>query len=162
RLCFIGFGEAGQAFASGLRTAGVTTMAAWDILFPQAQGARLRAAGDELGVRLGTSAADALPGGGLVVAALTGGSRPRAAGQAKPHLGAEQLYLDINSVSPGRKQATARHLDGSARYVDVAVMAPVHPARHQAPVLLAGPHAEATLSIMQELGMKPSIAGAEI
>ena len=41
-------------------------------------------------------------------------------------------------------------------------MAPVHPARHQTPVLLAGPHAEATASIMQELGMKPSIAGPEI
>ena len=51
RLCFIGFGEAGQAFASGLRGAGVTTMAAWDILFPQAAGARLRAAGEEIGVR---------------------------------------------------------------------------------------------------------------
>ncbi len=162
RLCFIGFGEAGQAFASGLRTAGVTTMAAWDILFPQAQGAKLRAAGGELGVRLGTSAADAIRGADIVIAAVTAASSLEAAQQAKPHLGVEQLYLDINSVSPGRKQATEQHLDGSARYVDVAVMAPVHPAKHQTPVLLAGPHAEATLSIMQELGMKPSIAGPEI
>ena len=162
RLCFIGFGEAGQAFASGLRTAGVTTMAAWDILFPQSQGTRLRAAGDELGVRLGTSAADAIRGADIVIAAVTAASSLEAAQQAKPYLKAEQLYLDINSVSPGRKQATEKHLDGSARYVDVAVMAPVHPARHQTPVLLAGPHAEATLSIMQELGMKPSIAGPQI
>ena len=162
RLCFIGFGEAGQAFASGLPTAGVTTMAAWDILFPQAQGGKLRAAGDELGVRLGASAADAIRGADIVIAAVTAASSLEAAEQAKPHLRAEQLYLDINSVSPGRKRATARHLDGSARYVDVAVMAPVHPARHQTPVLLAGPHAEATLSIMQELGMKASIAGPEI
>ena len=93
---------------------------------------------------------------------MTAASSLEAAQQAKPHLRAEQLYLDINSVSPGRKQATEKHLDGGARYVDVAVMAPVHPARHQTPVLLAGPHAEATLSIMQELGMKPSIAGPEI
>ena len=35
RLCFIGFGEAGQAIASGLRDAGVTSIAAWDILFPR-------------------------------------------------------------------------------------------------------------------------------
>ena len=35
RLCFIGFGEAGQAIASGLREAGVESIAAWDILFPQ-------------------------------------------------------------------------------------------------------------------------------
>jgi 3-hydroxyisobutyrate dehydrogenase-like beta-hydroxyacid dehydrogenase len=162
RLCFIGFGEAGQAFASGLRTAGVTTMAAWDILFSESGGAKLRAAGGELGVRLATSAGDAINGADIVIAAVTAASSLAAAQQAKPHLRADQLYLDINSVSPGRKQATERHLDGSARYVDVAVMAPVHPARHQTPVLLAGPHAEATLSIMQELGMKPSIAGPNI
>src|SRR5689334_15806130 len=38
RFCFIGCAEAGQAFASGLRGAGVTSMAAWDILFPESQG----------------------------------------------------------------------------------------------------------------------------
>lgn len=161
RLCFIGFGEAGQAFASGLRGAGVTTMAAWDILFPEPAGAKLRAAGEEIGVRLGSSAADAIKGSDIVIAAVTAASSFEAAEQAKPHLDG-QLYFDINSVSPGRKQATDRHLAGSARYVDVAVMAPVHPARHQTPVLLAGPHAEAVQSIMQELGMKPSVAGQEI
>jgi 3-hydroxyisobutyrate dehydrogenase-like beta-hydroxyacid dehydrogenase len=157
----IGFGEAGQAFASGLRGAGVTTMAAWDILFPEPAGAKLRAAGEEIGVRLGSSAADAIKGSDIVIAAVTAASSLDAAEQAKPHLDG-QLYFDINSVSPGRKQTTDRHLAGRARYVDVAVMAPVHPARHQTPVLLAGPHAETVQSIMQELGMKPSIAGPEV
>ena len=162
RLCFIGFGEAGQAFAAGLKTAGVTTMAAWDILFPHAAGARLRAAGEQIGVRLGSSASDAIRGADIVIAAVTAASSLAAAQQAKPHLNADQFYLDINSVSPGRKQATDRHLAGAARYVDVAVMAPVHPARHQTPVLLAGPHAPAIELVMQELGMKPAVAGAEI
>jgi 3-hydroxyisobutyrate dehydrogenase-like beta-hydroxyacid dehydrogenase len=162
RLCFIGFGEAGQAFASGLRTAGVTQMAAWDVLFPDAAGARLRAAGEQIGVRLGTSAADAIKGSDIVIAAVTAASSLKAAEQAKPYLSGDQLYFDVNSVSPGRKQQTDKLLAGSARYVDVAVMAPVHPALHQTPVLLAGPHAEAVQSIMQELGMKPSIAGPEI
>jgi 3-hydroxyisobutyrate dehydrogenase-like beta-hydroxyacid dehydrogenase len=162
RLCFIGFGEAGQAFATGLKTAGVTTMAAWDILFPEPAGAKLRAAGEQIGARVGTSAADAIRGSDIVIAAVTAASSLAAAEQAKPYLNPEQFYLDINSVSPGRKQATDRHLAGAARYVDVAVMAPVHPARHQTPVLLAGPHAPAIESVMQELGMKPTIAGPEI
>jgi 3-hydroxyisobutyrate dehydrogenase-like beta-hydroxyacid dehydrogenase len=162
RLCFIGFGEAGQAFAAGLKTAGVTTMAAWDILFPEPAGAKLRSAGEQIGVRVGTSAADAIQGSDIVIAAVTAASSLHAAEQAKQHLRAEQFYLDINSVSPGRKQATDKHLAGVARYVDVAVMAPVYPARHQTPVLLAGPHAPAIASVMQELGMKPAIAGPEI
>jgi 3-hydroxyisobutyrate dehydrogenase-like beta-hydroxyacid dehydrogenase len=162
RLCFIGFGEAGQAFAAGLKTAGVTTMAAWDVLFPEPAGEKLRAAGEQIGVRVGTSAADAIQGSDIVIAAVTAASSLDAAQQAKPHLRAEQFYLDINSVSPGRKQATDKYLAGAARYVDVAVMAPVHPARHQTPVLLAGPQAPAIESVMQELGMKPAIAGPEI
>ena len=161
-VCFIGFGEAGQAFAAGLKTAGVTTMAAWDILFPEAAGAKLRAVGEQIGVRVGTSAANAIKGSDIVIAAVTAASSLAAAEHAKPHLNPEQYYLDINSVSPGRKQATDRHLAGAARYVDVAVMAPVYPARHQTPVLLAGPHAPAIESVMQELGMKPAIAGPEI
>ena len=36
-LCFIGFGEAGQAIAAGLRDEGVVRIAAWDILFPEAR-----------------------------------------------------------------------------------------------------------------------------
>jgi len=59
RISFIGFGEAGQAIASGLREEGIEQIAAWDILFPQAEGAKLKAAGEQMGVRLARSAADA-------------------------------------------------------------------------------------------------------
>ncbi len=162
RLCFIGFGEAGQALASGLRDAGVQTMSAWDILFPENEGERLREAGEKIGVRLGTSAADAIEGADIVVSAVTAASSLEAARSAKSHLRRDQVYLDINSVSPGRKQETARHLDGTARYVDVAVMAPVYPARHQTPVLLAGPDAAAIEPVLTALDMRASIAGADI
>ena len=37
RVSFIGFGEAGQAIASGLRETGIERIAAWDILFPVAK-----------------------------------------------------------------------------------------------------------------------------
>ena len=43
-IAFIGFGEAGQAIAAGLRVAGVETLAAWDILFPEGCGEKLKAA----------------------------------------------------------------------------------------------------------------------
>jgi 3-hydroxyisobutyrate dehydrogenase-like beta-hydroxyacid dehydrogenase len=162
RFCFIGFGEAGQALASGLRDAGAQTIAAWDILFPEASGQRLRDTGEKLGVKLGSSAADAIEGADIVISAVTAASSLVAAQSAKPHLSRDQFYLDINSVSPGRKQETARQLDGAARYVDVAVMAPVHPARHQTPMLLAGPYAETIQPLLATLDMRTSIAGADI
>jgi 3-hydroxyisobutyrate dehydrogenase-like beta-hydroxyacid dehydrogenase len=160
-LCFIGFGEAGQALASGLREAGVHSIAAWDILFPECDGEQLKAAGAKIDVRLATSAADAVRGSDMIVSAVTAASSLTAAQQVKPHLSG-QVFLDINSVSPGRKQETARELAAAARYVDVAVMAPVHPARHQTPMLLAGPEAEAVAPVLQELTMKVAVAGSQI
>jgi 3-hydroxyisobutyrate dehydrogenase-like beta-hydroxyacid dehydrogenase len=44
RISFIGFGEAGQAIASGLRDTGIDRIAAWDILFPESAGAPLKSA----------------------------------------------------------------------------------------------------------------------
>jgi 3-hydroxyisobutyrate dehydrogenase-like beta-hydroxyacid dehydrogenase len=162
RLCFIGFGEAGQALAAGLRQEGADSIAAWDILFPQSGGAGLRQAGETIGVRLANSAADAVCGADMVISAVTAASSLEAAQSVKPHLTGNPFFLDINSVSPGRKQETARHLGISARYVDVAVMAPVHPARHQTPMLLAGPHAATIEPILQDLSMRASVAGPEV
>jgi len=46
-----------------------------------------------------------------------------------------------------------------ARYVDVAVIAPINPARHRTPLLIAGPHAEAISPLLRELQMQLSIVG---
>jgi len=163
RLCFIGFGEAGQAIASGLRDAGVNSIAAWDILFPRDEGATLKQAGEEIGARLATSAADAVANSDIIVAAVTAASSLEAAQSVAPHISGNPYYLDINSVSPGRKKETARLLDGTARYVDVAILAPIHPKRHQTPLLLAGPHAQAMLPLLvDELEMQGVIASDEV
>jgi 3-hydroxyisobutyrate dehydrogenase-like beta-hydroxyacid dehydrogenase len=162
RLCFIGFGEAGQAIAAGLREAGAERVAAWDILFPVGEGERLRRAGDAIGVRLADSAADAVSGADVIISAVTAASSFDAAQSVAAHLEHNPFYLDINSVSPGRKQETARLLANKARYVDVAVMGPIHPARHQTPMLLAGPDAAALAPILGAFGMRASVAGDRI
>ena len=163
RLCFIGFGEAGQAIASGLHEAGVESIAAWDILFPEDEGARLRQAGEKMGARLASSAADAVTNSDIIVSAVTAASSLEAAQSVAPHIAGNPYYLDINSVSPGRKQATARLLDGAARYVDVAILAPIYPRRHRTPLLLAGPHAQAVMPLLiDELEMRGTIASEEI
>jgi 3-hydroxyisobutyrate dehydrogenase-like beta-hydroxyacid dehydrogenase len=161
-FCFIGFGEAGQAIAAGLREAGATQITAWDILFPQHEGEQLKRAGETIGVRCAASAADAVRGADIVVSAVTAASSVEAARSVKAHLAGRPFLLDINSVSPGRKQETARLIGASARYVDVAVIAPIHPERHRTPMLLAGPHAATLLSPLGALGMRLSVAGAEV
>jgi len=160
RVSFIGFGEAGQAIASGLRDSGIERIAAWDILFPVAEGARLKAAGESIGVRLAHSAADAVRETDMIISAVTAASSLEAARSVAPHLSGSPYYLDINSVSPGRKQEAAKLLGERARYVDVAVIAPINPARHRTPLLIAGPHAEAIAPLLGELEMQLAVVGA--
>jgi len=163
RIAFIGFGEAGQAIAAGLHDAGAARMTAWDILFPQsATGDKLRRAADASGVHCAASAADAVQEAELIVSAVTAASSVEAAESVKAHLRGKPFFLDINSVSPGRKQDSARLLGTAARYIDVAVLAPIYPSRHQTPLLIAGPDSQAVAPTLSALGMRASIAGAEI
>ena len=159
RISFIGFGEAGQAIASGLRESGIERIAAWDILFPKAEGERLRAAGKNMGVRLADSVADAVAETDMIIAAVTAASSVEAARSVNQYLSGNPYYLDINSVSPGRKQETAKLLGDKARYVDVAVVAAIHPARHRTPMLTAGPYAETIAPLLAGLDMRASIVG---
>ena len=161
-LCFIGFGEAGQAIAAGLREAGVERIVAWDILFPRPEGEKLRRAAEAIGVSCASSAAEAVRGVDMIVSAVTATSSVEAAQSVAPHLAGQPFFLDINSVSPARKQETARLLGGAARYADVAVIAAIHPARHRTPMLVAGPHAEAAAAMLAPYGMQLRAAGAEV
>lgn len=161
RICFIGFGEAGQAMAAGLREEGVGAIAAWDILFPEPAGAPLRAAAEKIGVRAAASAADAVAEADIVISAVTAASSSAAAQSVAPHIAGNPCYLDVNSVSPGRKQADEKLLAGRARYVDAAILSPIHPARHKSPMLIAGPHADDIAPLLTSLGMAIAVAGPQ-
>jgi len=162
RISFIGFGEAGHAIAAGLREEGVTDITAWDILFPQAAGAKLVENAKAIGVRVASSAEDAVRDTEMVIAAVTAASSYEAAQSVTTHLKGHPYYLDVNSVSPGRKQATAKLLGDAVRYVDVAIVAAIYPARHKSPMMLAGPYAKAIEPLLRPLGMRTQIVGDEV
>ena len=164
RLCFIGFGEAGQAIASGLREAGVEQIAAWDILFPEDEGARLQAgrrddrrAARELGGRRGRQLRHHHFGG-------DGGIEPRGGAIGRAASVRQSVLLSTSTRSrPAARRKPRRLLGDAARYVDVAILAPIHPKRHQTPLLLAGPHAQAVMPLLiDELDMRGAIASDEV
>ena len=162
RISFVGFGEAGHAIAAGFREEGVTDITAWDILLPETAGAKLVEAAKAIGVKVASSAADAVRDTDVVIAAVTAASSSEAAQSVAAHLKGQPFYLDVNSVSPGRKQATAKLLGDAGRYVDVAIVAAIYPARHKSPMMLAGPYAEAIAPLLASLGMRTQIVGGEI
>ena len=160
RISFIGFGEAGQAIASGLRDTGIERVAAWDILFPESAGAPLKAAGEKIGAHMASSAGDAVRDADVVISAVTAASSLDAARSVAPHLRGNPYFLDINSVSPGRKQETARLLG-----VNVPAMSTSPWSRRSTLLaikrrfLIAGPHAEEISPLLRELEMQFSVVG---
>lgn len=59
----------------------------------------------------------------------------------------------MNSVAPETKRAAAAAIEAAGgRYVDVAIMAPVVPARLHVPLLVAGPHAAAAVGALDAVG----------
>jgi 3-hydroxyisobutyrate dehydrogenase len=91
----------------------------------------------------------------VLISVVTSNSALDAARQTAPFLKRGQLYADLNSVSPAVKQeleVTVSSAGGA--FVEVAVMAPVQPARHRVPMLVGGPAAHDFADAMSPFGMR--------
>jgi 3-hydroxyisobutyrate dehydrogenase-like beta-hydroxyacid dehydrogenase len=141
KIAFIGFGEAARAVTDSLKGKGEAEfVAAFDLKQDEDMAAEVRSRG----LRFEPSVAAAIEGADWVIAAVTADQSLEAARSALSALRPGQLYIDINSVSPGRKKETAQLVEATgAAYLDMAVMAPVHPRGHATPVLIAGKTAKA-------------------
>ena len=147
---FIGFGEAAMAFAGGGTARGYDRLT-------DAPGTRAAKLADfaRHGVVACDSAGDAVRGASAVLSLVTADQALIAATAAAPHLEPGALWLDMNSVAPDTKRASAAAIDANGgRYVDVAVLAPVHPARLAVPLLVSGAHAEAGAGALAALGFR--------
>jgi len=164
RIAFIGFGEAGQTIGRGLvKEAAKPAIRAYDILFGTPEGARLEAAARSLGVGLARDHVDAVREADLVMLVVTASSSLEATKSCLPGLRKGQLFLDMDSVSPGRKIETAALVAPTgAAYVDCAVMAPAAPYLHKVPSLIGGPGAAALAPRAAALGMKMELVSDEV
>ncbi len=160
-LALIGFGEAAQAFARGWGAARTAGLRAHDIKTGHADAAvrdakwadyaRCRVAG-------AATPAEALDGAGIVFSLVTADQALDAAKTAAAHLATGALFLDGNSCAPDSKRRAAATIEAAGgRYVDVAIMAPVHPALHRVPLLIGGPHATAARDALAGLDMTATL-----
>jgi len=162
RIAMIGFGEAGRALVAGWGETVAGRIAAYDLKAAGGDSAMADAARQH-GLDCFGTAAEALAGAQLVFCLVTADQALAAAETGAPLLGANALWFDGNSCSPGTKRRAAAVIEAvGGRYVDLAIMAPVHPRRHLTPGLVSGPHAEAALAEATRLGMKMKIAGEAV
>jgi 3-hydroxyisobutyrate dehydrogenase-like beta-hydroxyacid dehydrogenase len=164
RIAFIGLGEAASALISGWGRTGAANIRAFDIKQTSpAQAPEIidRAAG--LGIGLGQSLRAALEGADLIFSTVTADQAMIAARSAAAHVQAGAFFCDLNSCAPASKKASASVLEkAGARYVDVAVMAPVHPLRNMVPLLISGPHAAVVAPVLRGLPMALNVVEGEV
>jgi 3-hydroxyisobutyrate dehydrogenase-like beta-hydroxyacid dehydrogenase len=158
-IAFLGFGEAAHAFLDGWRAnpGFKARISAYDIKTdspdPEVRAAKRAdyAAANVIGA---SSAPDAVAGAEAVFSVVTADQAHEAALAALPGLAKGALFFDCDSCAPQTKLRTAADVDGAGgRYVDVAVMAPVHPRLHRTPLLISGPHVEAAAPALAALDM---------
>jgi 3-hydroxyisobutyrate dehydrogenase-like beta-hydroxyacid dehydrogenase len=160
-VALIGLGEVGQALAYDLRTAGVQVIGAYDTAFADDSSRPSRAA-KSLGVVVAGSAPEAARRSTLTISAVTAGSALDAARATAPGLAGGTMFLDVNSVSPRAKQEAAVIVENAGgRYVEAAVMSPIHPKGIGTPILLGGEHSSAFLEIATPLGFKAKTYAAD-
>lgn len=164
-LAFIGFGEAGRAFASGLHgVRGDLSLRAFDIKsLDLSTGPAMAEAYRSHRVSGMANGCEAVFGAEAVFSLVTA-DRALAVAESLAEQGLQgQLYLDCNSCSPGTKRQSCALIEAAGgRYVDVAVMAPVHPGLHQTPLLVSGPHAREALDLFDALDMRAKLMPGEV
>lgn len=136
----IGFGQAAQAFAH----------VGWRTFDPLA--ACMAAAEKQFVTAFQTNAA-AVDGASTVLSLVTAEQSLEAVITTARSISSDALFLDMNSVAPATKGLASRAVEGrGARYVDVAIMAPVRPGVRSVPLIVSGPHAAAGADALKRAG----------
>ncbi len=152
-VTFVGFGEAASAFVDGWTVSGRAVRAFDRKTGVPATREAKQADFHRLGVDGRSTMADAVAEAELVLCLVTADQAMAAAREAALSLSPGAMWFDMNSVAPDTKRAAARVIEAvGGRYVDVAVLSPVHPKQRAVPLLVSGPHAEEGAVRLLDLG----------
>lgn len=165
-FAFIGFGEAGPLISRGLGGSDdAGSISAYDILTldPTRRDDWIGKAAIA-GARPMDTPKDAVTGADVVISTVTSDRAVDAAASVAPHLVQGQVYLDLNSCSPGKKVQAAVAIENrsAARFVDVAVMDTVPGKGHKVPMLFAGAAAGEVADKLTPFGMRIEVVGDTI
>jgi len=161
---FIGFGEAGSTIGGGLAAAGVERIFTYDIAADDPRlGPAIRERARRARATVVPTPADLARASDVLFSTVTSSSALDAATAHAAFLEPRHIYADLNSVSPALKQAIGRAIGASgARFVEVAVMAPVLPYGHRVPMLAGGSAAPLFAERMTPFGVRCQVLPGEV
>jgi 3-hydroxyisobutyrate dehydrogenase-like beta-hydroxyacid dehydrogenase len=149
RVAVLGLGEAGSLLARDLAHGGAEVRG-WD---PDLHG-------DLHDIPIAASFAAAVRGADVVISVNWATVAVDVAREACPLIGPATIYADHNTAGPALKEAVGAALAPSgARYVDVAMMAPVPPLGMRVGMFMAGSGTEELAAFYRRFGTPVTIVG---
>ena len=162
-VAMIGFGEAGAAFAEGWKQ-NSPIKAVYDLLLASGETcSSMQNKIEAAHLHPASSPLDAVVEKDVVFSFVTADQALAATNSVLSALQPNALYFDCNSCAPDTKRKSAELVESvGARYVDVAVMAPVHPALNKTKVHISGPHTDAAATAMRALDMDVTVLEGDV
>ncbi len=164
RIGLVGYGEVGRILTAALVARGVAWVGTWDRLLadPEA-GPAMRGHAARAGVAATVSLADLLARADVAISAVTASEALAVAREAVGAIRPGTWFVDLNSASPGAKQAMSGLIEGAGgRFVESAVMTSVPPYGIGVPMLLGGRDAPALRDLLAPLGFATEVASDRI
>ncbi len=158
QLAFMGYGEVGKIFASGLKGS-VLGVSAWDLHFDPTHSAPSTryvemAHAAKTCVQACTSLTALCESADCIISAVTPSNTLAVARAAAQHICAGTVFLDLNSASPNTKQQAAELIGAAGgHYVEAGIMTSVPPYGIGVPMLLGGAQAVDLADILRGWGM---------
>ncbi len=162
RISFIGFGEAASCLSRPLHEHGAE-LAAFDLLAEEDGGLavlRRRAGGVEIAF---CSLPDAVANADYVLSTVTTQAAPAVAGRCAKLLQPGQIFIDLNTTSPGVKAGMARTIGATgAGFVEGAILGAIGAAGAATRILLGGERAEEAAAVLSRMGLNVAFYSREI
>jgi 3-hydroxyisobutyrate dehydrogenase-like beta-hydroxyacid dehydrogenase len=161
KIGFLGFGEAARSFADSLaaRQTGMHFAACDIVLTDPGRSPAMQETMDGCGVEI-LSGPHGYDGCDWIFSAVTASQCLHAIEFVVNGIQPDQTVIDINSVAPAIKRQASKIIAArGADYLDMAVMAPVHPNGHETPVCVAGPAVEKLWPLLEAIGFNGQIVG---
>jgi 3-hydroxyisobutyrate dehydrogenase-like beta-hydroxyacid dehydrogenase len=158
RLGFIGFGEAVNSIAAGLKESGYRGISAYYHRIQDEQSLRTQQViGNAAthGVALVSSLEELAAEAELIINLTNGQAALAGARRIAPVLGPQHLYADLNSCEPStKKQIASLFAERNIRFSDGVIMAPVPLYQHQVPILACGEGGREFAAQCSRIGMQ--------
>ena len=139
-IAFIGLGEAASAIISGWGNNRNKQIKAFDIKLKKNETREeIISRGTELNIVVNLSSEEVIKDADLIFSTVSADQALSVAREVSSYIEKESYFFDLNSCAPSSKQKASQIIESvGGYYVDVAVMAPVHPQKHMVPLLISG------------------------